>query len=193
MQENYGYPVDTVLISPDLKVLGHLNVEEPAAMDPHGYLRFLRKGLAEARGEEIETPAEEEVAPVEGMAALVLRPDAASGSVLDVIQRRGFGEPSMVFYPIDASAFAAGGTLEIVVRMGASRPAGRFELCAPVGDQPGYLGPVETLESVGQRQTATMVYEFPPGAFLGLAAMPAAGSAEGDSNAFLATITVRAR
>ena len=51
VREHYDYPVDSVLLAPDLRVLGHVNVHEPAGRDPALYLAFLRAGLAAARSE----------------------------------------------------------------------------------------------------------------------------------------------
>ncbi len=46
VREHYKYPVDTVLISSELKVLGHKNVKH-AMIGPVVYEPFLRKGLGE--------------------------------------------------------------------------------------------------------------------------------------------------
>jgi hypothetical protein len=199
IKDNYGYPVDSVLIGADLRVLGHVNVHEDRAMVPGSYLGFLRDGLAAARGEApasraVAAKAAEVAADGPGhpraIRAVTLTPEKPTGSVLDVIHRRRFGEMSMAFFPIDASAFTDGGTIEIAVRVGGGSASGKFELCTAV---PGGMAPAETLEKVKPGGTATMTHEFTKGARFGLAAMPGAGSNEGEPNAFLATITVRKR
>jgi hypothetical protein len=185
--------VDSVLVAPDLRLLGHLNAHEPRAKQTGGYLRFLREGLAAARGETLPAEAaasEATTAPDGGVRAVVLTPEEPTGSVLDVIQRRPFGKPSMVFTPIDATAFADGGTIEIALRVGGTRASGRFELCAEVE---GGMAPVRTLPQVGPGASDKLVHEFGKGAMFGLVAMPGPGTVEGDAIAFLATVTVRGR
>jgi hypothetical protein len=191
VRENYGYPVDSVLITPDLRVVGHVNVNEAAAREASLYLSFLRRGLAAARGEELaEAPEEPEVHAESDYLGrtLVLTPDEPLGTLLDVVRRGGFGEPNMKFFMIDATAFTDGGTLEISVRVGGANASGKFELCAAVE---GGMSPVQTLAKVGPGETATLTHAFDAGALFGLATMAGAGSVEGDTNAFLATVTVR--
>jgi len=197
IKDNYGYPVDSVLLSSDLRVVGHLNVHEPRATDPGGYLAFLYQGRAAARGEATAgatVAAETRPAPAatrpQGPRPLKLTPAAPTASVLEVIRRRAFGKSSMSFFMIDATAFADGGTIEITVRVGDAEAAGKFELCGAVQ---GGMAPVRTLQKVIRGETASMTYEFTQGARFGLAAMPVAATAEGDCNAFLATVTVRGR
>lgn len=199
IRAHYDYPVDSVLIASDLSVVGHVNVHEPAAREPGRYLAFLRRGLAAARGE--AAPAEAGDAPdghasaehAAGTRGLVLRPDEPTGTLLDVVRRRGFGRTSMTFFPIDATAFGGGGELEITVRLGGGEAAGRFELCAAVPGEPSAIQPVESLDEVAPGGTARMVHAFAAGARFHLAAMPAGGAAEGEVNAFLVTVTMRPR
>ena len=206
IQENYDYPVDSVLLSSDLHVLGHVNVHEPGARSAAGYLGFLRKGLAAARGEVAPhaEPADGPAAKPEakpsgnhGAAAqraprepLRLEPAAPTGSLLEVITKRPFGESSFAFFPIDATAFAAGGTIEIAVRMGGDAASGTFELCVAAGKG---MRPERTLPKVAPNGTGELSLEFGKGARFGLAVKPGPGTAVGECNAFLATVTVRAR
>jgi hypothetical protein len=192
VRENYDYPVDSVLIAPDLRVVGHVNVHDPKAMQPAGYLAFLRAGLTAVHGAAAATRAvpEPAVAPERaGVRAVTLTPDAPTGTILDVILRRAFGAQSLTYFPIDATAFENGGRIEIAVRVGGRSAAGKFELCAPVT---GGMAPVRVVQ-VTSDESATLVYEFSEGARFGLAAIPGAGSKEGDATAFLATVTVRGR
>lgn len=197
IRQNYGYPVDSVLIAPDLSVVGHLNVHEPRAMDPDAYLAFLRRGLAAARGEVLAAePAEAAMdGPEHGevQPALRLTPAEPTTSVLDVVSRKGFGQMAMSFISIDAQAFPAGGTLELTVRLGVGQATGRFELCAAQEGNPQMMGPIKTIEQLGRGATKTLVHDFEAGAVFGLAAMAGGDCKEGDTNAFLATVTVRGR
>jgi hypothetical protein len=205
VQANYGYPVDSVLLGADLAVHGHVNVHDAAGHDPRAYLAFLRRGLAAAGrlAPDATAPAAARAAPKRGAAApkpLVVTPAAPAASLLDAFRARGFGEPSMAFVTVDATAFADGGVLELEVRVGSGAAAGRFEICAPVADDPETgapapraMRPVATLPSVARETTATLRHEFAKGGRFGLAIMPATGTEEGDGNAFVATVTVRAR
>jgi hypothetical protein len=200
IRKSYDYPVDSILISPDLEVVGHVNVNEPAATDPRGYLAFLQKALARVNGEPAAAAGwhEPEHAADHGAAhptrrALRLSPEQPAGTLLDLVQKRRMGQPSMTFFVIDATAFPKGGTLEIAVQVGSSAAAGKFELCASQRGNPSAMAPVETLAAVKPGESGRLVHEFAAGAMFGLAAMPGPESVEGDANAFLATVTVRAR
>jgi hypothetical protein len=206
VQANYAYPVDSVVIGADLAVHGHVNVNDAGGFDPDAYLAFLRRGLAAAGrlAAKAATPADDKPAVRKPKAAapkpLVVTPAQPSASLLDTFRARGFGEPSMAFVTVDATAFAGGGVLELEVRVGSGAAAGKFEICAPVADDPATgapapraMRPVATLPSVARETTAKVAYAFAKGDRFGLAIMPAAGTAEGDGNAFVATVTVRAR
>ncbi|HEX6810059.1 MAG TPA: hypothetical protein VF384_00425 [Planctomycetota bacterium] len=191
LRENYGYPVDSVLVAPDLRVIGHVNAHDVHG-DAVGYVKFLRDGLA-AVG---RTPVVADTAPKKAEVAQRVRqvevtPEKPSTSLLDVISCRGFGEPSFAYYSIDTRAFDGGGVLEIEVRVGRAAPAVTFEVCAPVAAGDGHaVQPVQT-ESVASEGTAKLVHTFKKGDMLGLMVKPGPGSSEGDANAFLATVTVR--
>jgi hypothetical protein len=193
IRAHYAYPVDTVLFAPDRTVLGHLNAHEAAARDPRAYLAFLQRGLAAARGTpEPAAPAWRPAPPAGGRDTrpLVVTPQAPTVTVLDVVRRAALGEPGLKFFSIDATAFANGGTVELHVRVGTGTAAGAFELCAPMA---GGMAPVRSTDKVAPGATATVTYEFAAGTRLGLAAKAGPGGAAGDTNAFLATITVRPR
>lgn len=197
IRENYEYPVDSVLITPDLRVVGHVNVNSLEALDPGHYRTFLRRGLATARGEEFVP--EPEVAD-EGRGekkrlprSLTLTPGAPTDSLLEVIQCTGPGKNGFTYYRIDATAFAGGGTLEIEVRLGNASASGKFELCAARDAERQLFGPVQTIQSLAPGGSDRFTLEFASGAPFGLAVMTAAGAEAGDVNAFLATVTVRGR
>jgi len=204
LKANYGYPVDSVLVDADLTVRGHVNVHDENACDPASYVAFLRKGLADA-GRTATAVATDKAAA--GAAArhkgvpslpLTLTPERPTTSHLDTFTARGFGQVSMSFLSIDATAFADGGTLEVEVRVGSGNASGRFELCAPA-DQPRgngksrFMQPVQEGVTVARETTQKLVHEFAKGDHFGLAVMPAPGTSEGETNAFLATVTIRKR
>ena len=91
IKESYGYPVDSVLLGADLRVLGHVNVHEPAGTSARLYLAFLRDGLAKARGEAPAPAAAEAEVAGDGNAAIVrpivLTAAEPTGSILDLVER----------------------------------------------------------------------------------------------------------
>jgi hypothetical protein len=200
IRDNYGYPVDSVLVAADLRVVGHVNVND-VAVDPVRYIAFLRQGLAAADRTlpAVASAVMPETTAVTGRPReLKLTPAQPGTSLLDVVRCRGFGQPSFVYHAIDATAFAEGGVLEIEVRVGSGTIAATFELCAEVvlpGDESKagerhFVQPVQS-RSVAREGSDKLVHTFKKGDRLGLTVKPAPGSTEGDLNAFLATVTVR--
>lgn len=204
IKENYAYPVDSVLVGADLRVLGHVNAhdigEDPAVSATAQYVEFLRKGLT-AACREVATAidaggpaATRHLAP----RALVVTPEQPSTSLLDVVRCRGFGQPSLAYHPIDVNAFD-GGVLEIEVRVGREAIGVTFEICAVV-ELPGVdpatkqnlitMAPVQTT-SVASDGSGKLEHTFKKSDRLGLVVKPGPGSSEGDANAFLATVKVR--
>jgi len=204
IRSNYDYPVDSVLITSDLRVVGHVNVHASEASLPASYLTFLRRGLAAARGEEYVAEAEPPPVSAPDPASkrpaprgLTLTPVAPTDSILDIVRGRGPGHSGLAFFGLDTTAFPTGGTLEVTVRLGGSAARGKFELCAGMDGNPQMMTPVRTLDALQPGATGTLSLEFEQGARFGLAAMTApmtaTGTTEGDVNAFLATVTVRGR
>lgn len=203
IQENYGYPVDSVLIGRDLDVLGHLNVHEPKARDPENYAAFLRQGLARAGravAEQPSPPAKEPDTRAPGTRpqppVLRLTPESPTATLLDVFRGRPMGQPALTFYSIDATAFAGGGELEIAVQVGSAEASGRFELCASAGTDPGggiLMQPVQQITKLAREANGKLLHTFAAGARFGLAVMPAPGTAVDAVNAFSAVVTVRVR
>lgn len=190
LRENYAYPVDSVLVTPDLAVVGHQNANDPAAFLPEEYHTFLARGLALARGEPLP---QARPAPAPPPAAVRLTPDAPSASLLDLFQAGKPDAPTVRFLPLDVASFPPGATLELEARVGSAAAAGRFELCASFPDYPGFTSPVRTLERVAPGTSATATLELEAGCTYGLAIRAADGEAEGATNAFLAKLTVRPR
>lgn len=194
LRENNADPVDSVLVTPGLEVVGHLNVHEPSALFPDSYLAFLRRGRALARG---EPPPEEEPRPESagepGLDVLRPTPEEPTASLLDLFRAGARGERALRYVTLDLSAFADGGEIEFTARVGAAGAAAKFELCATPPGDPGFSSPVRTLERVAPGTSATLTLTIEPERSYGLAVMAASGTAEGASNAFLASVTVRAR
>lgn len=205
IQANYGYPVDSVLIGPDLDVLGHLNVHEPAARNAADYVAFLRQALVRAGAASAELPSAKAAEPAPRPAGkrqhpptLRLTAESPTATLLDVFRGRPMGQPSLTFYPIDATAFAGGGELEITVQVGSAEAPGKFELCAVArlgrGEGGGeVMQPVRTIPKLAREQSGKLVHPFAEGARFGLAVMPTPGTATDAVNAFSAVVTVRPR
>jgi hypothetical protein len=202
LKANYGYPVDSVLVGADLTVRGHVNAHDEKARDADSYLAFLRKGLADA-GRTASAVASDKAAVGattrrKPISDLLLTPDLPTASHLDTFTARGFGQPNITFVPIDATAFANGGTIEVEVRVGSGNASGRFELCTPLEHTSGkvkntFMQPVLELPAVARETTQKLVHEFAKGDHFGLVVTPALGTIEGETNAFLATVTIRKR
>src|SRR5688500_14069430 len=47
LSEHYSYPVDSIVIGPDLRLRGQIEVMEAAQAGPAGYLAFLRSSAGE--------------------------------------------------------------------------------------------------------------------------------------------------
>lgn len=195
VQENYGYPVDSVLVSPALEFLGHVNVNEPTAFSPRAYVGFLKRGVALFHGEPVpaQEPAFEEESGSAPPPLLRLTPEKPTASVLDVLRAGAPGEYAIRFHMLDLSAFPRGGTIELHARVGSGAAAGKFELCVPAPDFPDMLTPAKSLARVERDQEGTLTLDFDAGGRFGLAVMAAEGTEAGLTNAFLASVSVRAR
>lgn len=192
LREHYAYPVDSLLLTPELEILGHLNAHEPRARSAAGYLAFLDEGLARARGEPWPAPPP---APAASPRSDSLRPTPLepTASRLDLFPAARTGQPALRYIPFDLGAFPAGGTLEVSLYLGETGAAGRFELCASAPGQPDVTQPVRVQERVAPGERVTLTLEFEPGRGYGLAVMAAAGVTEGAQNAFVATVNARGR
>ncbi|MEQ8767847.1 MAG: hypothetical protein RL885_28345 [Planctomycetota bacterium] len=201
VEENYGYPVDSVLVTPDLRVVGHKNVNDAMFEGATPYLGLLKRGLAMMRGEEL---SEEEPDPghshgVESTAneprppgaSLELTPDHPSGELLDVMRAAAGGPMQRVpaFYPLDITGFEEG-TIEIRVSVGSSLASGTFQLCELIDDGRGhvYLQEVVSADDVPPVGKDKIVHRFQSGQSFQLAVLGTGD--EGQVNAFRAEVTV---
>jgi hypothetical protein len=192
LKENYSYPVDSVLVTPALEVVGQVSVNEPPAFLPELYAHFLARGLATARGEE-PPPAPEEETGSASPPPVRLTPSEPEGTVLDLVVVASSGSHEMRFFALDASAFDGPVELSVEVRLGTADAAGTFELCAAYPDMPEMMSPVETLARLEPGKVGTLSHAFERGALFGLVVKGAEGETEGATNAFLATVRARAR
>lgn len=122
LKENYAYPVDSVLVTPALEVVGHVNVNQAAALFPDLYAKFLRRGLAAARGEELP-PEPESESGARPPPAVRLTPEEPEGTLLDLVRVAKSGSFEMRFFALDASAFP--GPIEVSIDVRLARPRQR--------------------------------------------------------------------
>jgi hypothetical protein len=193
--DNYKYPVDTVLISSEGKLLGHTNVHELTCMDADLYRAFLKKPLvAEGRIPAEEATPEPEMSDQPAQPVVKLTLEEPSATYSGELVCEAFGKPSIQFCTIEIPEMPDGGTVEFRVETGDGPAKCSFELCAMTKETPGYSVPVKSLNKVAAGQTASLEYDFEPGAMLMFtAAAKPADNAEGDRNKYRATITIRKR
>ncbi len=200
-KQNYKYPVDSVLISNDLTVIGHVNVNQTEVLMPNGYLSFLKKGLAEIgiQIETVEQPAAEMTQDSAGNADVASKPPAGlkltreqpEGSLLEIVRNNG-SAPRMVVYPIDVSDFPDGGTVEITIRLGSGNATAQFELSASDAQNPEFFMTLKTIPEIAAGETETMTQKFEQDQNLMLVVKAQAGpNDQSQSSAFLATVTVK--
>lgn len=188
LRSHYGYPVDSVVVSPTLQLLGHVTAKGPIATDARGYAEWLRRAAAgdERAAEAFVVPQRP---PPEPAPDVTLRADRPEAEVLDALRQEAFGVPTLRYYTIDATAFATGGRLRIGVRVGRGKAAGRFELHA--FDSRG--APLDLLTDLAPGGDGELTCTFSEGQRFVLLARPGADAVEGDGNAFVATLRVVAK
>jgi hypothetical protein len=204
IEANYDYPVDSVLISPELQVLGHVNVNAAVPAGSHGYLAFLNGERADASvgGDDAwvttstqghshshdHSPAGEPLAP---SPELVLSPDEPQGNLLDVVRSAPQSQVPFVLYPLDTRAFSNGGVLVIEVEVGTSECAASFELLRMDVDHiPASMYSVASMADVQPGHSRTLKFAFQKGEQFHLLARAANGTLDGSVNAFRAEIQV---
>ena len=207
VRENYKYPVDTVLITPNLEVVGHKNANEAMGESARDYVAFLRRGAALARGEPppaetTEPPAadrhehdpatETEFEPQSDLRKIVLTVARPTGTLLNVVTGKGGGQsPFSGFFEIDATACAGGGRLEIEVEVGGGKGAAVFELCSSTVDEQQnlMLMPVVKTPEVAPGGRAKIEHPLAEGAMLYLGVRGV--GEKGATNAFRVRATLR--
>lgn len=195
VRESYDYPVDSVVISPELELLGHRNVHDPAIAEAAGYLAFLREALGEAPA---SPPSDDghghehgEEGPSDARGTLVLTPQRPAASILDVFHVVP-GDIGVTLFPLDLSAFPEGGTLEIDVRVGTAGGRGTFELLS-VDAAGGFAVAVAQASGIAPGASGRIEHRFGgTGGALLLGARADPEDLEGGTNAFLAELVVRA-
>ena len=201
IKDNYKYPVDSVLISHDLSVFGHVNVNKNIEiLMPDGYLKFLSDGLgnigkttevAENRQAEDSKKIADtaKTKPKRPVGVKLTRADPEA-SLLEVARSNGLN-PGMTFYPVDIRDFADGGTIEIEARLGGGETTVQCELCAPHPQNPQFSVPVESISSLKPGETKTISYKFKENQNLIFVVKGMPGEEEQLESAILATFKMK--
>ena len=198
-------PADSLVISPELELMGRLPVNERSSPynGAEGYLLFLQEsldgklpGLGEESSEpqptdwdrRFETAVESGVIVDTGLNVVLTREHPAK-EVLSVFRTPETDAHAYTFVEIDATAFKKGGVLMIDAWVGESEVSGSFDLFAADTTE---LVPDNVLASVRDiptNQREVLEYPFDRGQVFKLGAIGNA-SEKGKINGFLAKISV---
>ncbi len=180
-----GSPVDCLILSPDLELMGKQPVNELTADSKsrglqyyEGYLMFLKEALADK---------------FPGLGNVVLSPEQPSQEILDIFQIPTVGYQNYTVVMIDVRAFEGGGTLTIDIEVGRGDAVGFFHLFN--GDSELLTDekvPKGKLASVwiSPSETKQITYCFDKGQFFKLGATGSWRKEKGSVNAFQARISV---
>ena len=195
-------PSDSLILSPDLELMGRQPVNEISGDWTGGYLTFLKEslagklpGFAEESSEPQSTdggPHNSNAVPIGGL-NVVLTPQRLEQESLSIFRtpKRGYQDYTVI--EIDATAFKDGGVLTIDISVGSAEPAGSFDLYAGDTELPTEGMPHGALASawdVPSGETGTIKYRFDRWKVFKLGGTGSWFSEEGSINAFLAKISV---
>ena len=189
-------PVDCLVIAPEYDVMGKLPLNDffddcfqTGIPEEDAYLKFLEDSLnGKLPGFADETSG----APSSDL-NVVLNPEQTEQEVLDILRTPRYGYQDYTVVEIDATAFEAGGTLTISIRVGTAKPGGSFDLFDSNTELPTKGIPNEALTSVWDipsGQIGTIRYCFDEGKVFKLGATGTWFNEKGSINAFQARISV---
>ena len=201
-----GSPVDVLVISPELELMGRQPVNELFSSGDIGqnYLAFLQDSLAgklPGFGEDTSQPSSEpdsaSFADLDAAVAedlkVILTGEKPKWEVLNIFRtpKRGYQDYTVI--EIDTTAFQDGGLLVIDISVGSAEPAGSFDLYAGDAELPTEGMPHGALASawdVPPGKTGTIKHRFNQGKVFKLGGTGSWFSEEGSLNAFQAKISV---
>ena len=193
-------PSDSLVISPELELMGRQPVNEISGDWAEGYLTFLKESLAgeypglreRPQSTNWETLVESGAVAVDGL-SVVLTGEKSKYEILSVFRTKA-GSQDYTVVEIDATAFESGGVLTIDIWVGDAEVAGSFDLFA------GDSQPVPEFVSENALASATDIppnerkiikYSFDRGRVFKLQAT-GNSSEKGEINGFLAKISIDA-
>ena len=184
-------PVDCLIISPKLELMGRQPVNElPPRNKAEAYRLFL-VGTLEGKhpGVGEDTPM-----PLSNSRWVVLDRIQPSAEVLDTFQTTDTDSQDYTIVRIDTTAFENGGTLTINIQVGRATSVGSFDLFADGTELPAQGSPQDALAQawgIQSGETGTLTYQFDKGQVFQLRATGGWVDEKGSINAFRARIFVR--
>ena len=191
LKDNYIYPVDIQVLSPEAEVIIH----QPDNKLPDNRLRgdrverYLMLLDAAAKGEVMDFSSESE----ESMPELDMSSSKELMEVLNVFRGPGDGYQDYTTVEIDATPFEQGGTLIIDIQVGEGEATGSFDLFAGDAELPTEGFPDDALASawdIPPGDTGKILHPFTRGQRFKLGATGNWFCEKGSTNAFLARISV---
>lgn len=189
-------PVDCLVIAPEYDVMGKLPLNDffddclrTGIAEEDAYLKFLEDSLdGKLPGFNDETS---DVSP-SGL-NVVLNPEQTEQDVLNILRTPKYGYQDYTVVEIDVTAFEAGGTLTINIRMGTAKPGGSFDLYDSETELPTKGLPNDALASawdIPSGQIGRIRHRFDEGKVFKLGATGTWFNEKGSINAFHAKISV---
>ena len=183
-------PVDCLIISPELQLMGRQPVNElPSRNKAAQYRLFLSESLEGKRpGVGKETPM-----PLSSSRTVVLDRIQPSVEILDTFRYATTPQDATVIR-IDATAFENGGTLNIAIQVGRAALVGSFDVFPGDSALPTEETPQDALAQawgIQPGETGTITYRFNKGQVFQLRATGGWVNQKGGINAFQARISVR--
>ena len=187
-------PVDSLVISPGLELMGRQPVNELSRHNWHKRAEHYQLFLAESLAGKRPGLGEEDPAPLSSSLNVVLNPAQPSIEVLDTFRIPETGSQDYTVVKIDATAFEDGGTLTIDIQVGRAAPVGSFDLFDSNSDLPTEETPESILAQawgIQPGETRTITYRFDKGQVFQLKATGGWVGEKGSINAFRARISIR--
>ena len=198
-------PADSLVISPELELMGRLPVNERASPynGAKGYLLFLQEsldgklpGLREESSEPqpkdwdtvLETAVESGVIKDNSLSVVLTR-EHSKKEILSVFRTSETDSENYTVIEIDATAFKDGGVLTLDVWVGESEVSGSFDLFT--GDTTEFVpdNAIASAKDIPTNQREVVEYPFEEGQIFKLGAIGNT-SEKGKINGFLAKISV---
>ena len=184
-------PVDCLIISPELELMGRQPVNELSWQNRAAkYRLFLVESLEGKRpGAGQNAPM-----PLSSSRRVVLDRIQPSIEILDTFRAPGVGSENPTVVYIDVTPFSTGGTLTIDIQVGRGAPVGSFDLFDGHSErlvEGASEGPRAYAWGIQPGQTGTLIHRFDKGGIFQLRATGGWVDEKGSINAFRARISVR--
>ena len=187
-------PVDCLVISPELELMGRQPVNELSRHKRHKRAEHYRLFLVESLEGKRPGLGEKDPVPLSSSLNVVLDRVQPSIEVLDTFRTPEAGSQDYTVVKIDATAFENGGTLTIDIQVGRSAPVGSFDLFDGNSDLPTEGTPEGALAhawGIQPGETGTIIYRFGMGQVFRLGATGGWVDEKESINAFRARISIQ--